>query len=425
MASIGTLNINGLNNKTKQIQLIDFMKQNRIDILLLQEHNLKDSDSIGRELKDNYFISINNAICNKGGTAILINRYLPYTIISEEKSADSRILSMKLKIYNQFLHIVNVYAHAGNRSSERDILFKNELIFYLRNNLQNTFIGGDWNCVLSERDTSSENTMVSKSLLHVVRNFSLKDVWFAKNKSCEYTYFRNNYGSRIDRAYVKDLFSNITDVKTLNVYFSDHMCVKTVFDFKDMPKKGFGHWKLNTQLLEDEGIKNSFKLEWRKYCLNIKFYKDINSWWDTYAKKEIKFFFIKKGKELAKKKYGLIQFLEEDLNQLYNEMNTNGNIQYNEIKRLKDRIDELKSEILEGVKIRCRLKEQMEGERVSSFLMKEQTGVNPRKLITSIKTEEGIVENLKADILLDTKDGISFYIRKYYEKLYTKEIQKY
>ena len=98
-----------------------------------------------------------------------------------------------------------------------------------------------------------------------------------------------------------------------------------------------------------------------------------------------------------------------------------GSLDYDEIKNLKSRIDELKSNILEGVKIRSRLKEQMEGEKVSAFLIKQQASSKSRKLINSIKTEDNIVENLEADIILKDKNSISLYIRKYYEKLYKEE----
>ena len=130
---------------------------------------------------------------------------------------------------------------------------------------------------------------------------------------------------------------------------------------------------------------------------------------------------MKKGKEMVDNKYGLIQYLEFCLNKLYYNVNLTGNLQYNEVKTLKDRIDELKNDILEGVKIRCRLKEQIEGERVSSFLMKQQAGVKSRKLISTIKTEEGIMENLGPNVILNNKDSISMYIKNYYEKLYTNE----
>ena len=47
---IASLNINGLNNRMKQLQLIDFMKYNKISILLIQEHNIRDKKVISSEL---------------------------------------------------------------------------------------------------------------------------------------------------------------------------------------------------------------------------------------------------------------------------------------------------------------------------------------------------------------------------------------
>ena len=422
MFVISTLNINGLNDRNKQGQVINFMKYNKIDILLLQEHNIKDINVISKELNDFCFISLNPSISLKGGTAVLICKSLPYDIVSEEKSADSRIISLKVKIYDQFIHLVNVYAHSGNNQNvDRENLFNNELLYYLRNSLQYTFIGGDWNCVLSERDSSSNNTPMSKSLLTTVRTLNLKDVWFLKHRNVEYTYVRSNAGSRIDRAYVKDLASSVLNVKTIHVNFSDHSCIWTELDLKGFPKRGKSYWKLNVALLNDVNIKESFKTEWVNICSKKKKFNCINDWWDLYAKKQIKLFFIKKGKQMSEKKYGLIQYLEFCLNNLYCQMNTNNILQYEEVKILKDRIDELKNDILEGVRIRSRMSEQVEGEKVSAFLIKQQAGVKTRKMMSQIKTEAGIIENLDSNVILKEKDSISLYVRKYYEKLYGKE----
>ena len=78
-------------------------------------------------------------------------------------------------------------------------------------------------------------------------------------------------------------------------------------------------------------------------------------------------------------------------------------IQYSDVKALKDRIDELKNEILEGVKIRSRIKEQEEGEKISAFLIKKQASIKSQKLISSIKSEANIMENLEPDVILKEK----------------------
>ena len=421
MFVISTININGLNSKVKQQQVVDFMKFKKIDILLIQEHNIRNFNAIGDVLKDYCYVSINLAVCLKGGTAILISRKLTFHIFSEEKSADSRILSIKLKIYNQFLHIVNVYAHSGSRGTERDDLFNNELLYYLRNSLRDTYVDGDWNCILSKRDTNSDNAVISKSLLNVVRSLNLKDIWSLKNRHVEYTYVRQDFGSRIDRAYVKDLSKYVSNVKTINVNFSDHSCLISEFKFPEFPQRGKYYWKLNVSLVYDQEVKDRFKVEWNRWCSNKYKFNDINEWWDIYVKREIKSFFIREGKRINDKKYGLIQYLEYSLNRKYNQLNISGTLQYSEVKLLKDRIDDLKNEILEGVKIRSRIKEQEEGEKVSAYLIKQQVNIKSQKLITSIKTEANIMENLEPNIILKDKDSIVLYIKKYYQKLYKKE----
>ena len=110
---LASLNINGINNVKKQLMLIDHMKYNKIDILFIQEHNIRDVNNICPKLNELYFIILNLAIAHKGGTAILIDRRLEYKIINHEMSADSRIISCFIELYNKSLHLINVYAPSG------------------------------------------------------------------------------------------------------------------------------------------------------------------------------------------------------------------------------------------------------------------------------------------------------------------------
>ena len=50
MAIVGSLNINGLINK--QDQVMNFMKYHCIDILLIQEHNIRDINNLSTEFHD-------------------------------------------------------------------------------------------------------------------------------------------------------------------------------------------------------------------------------------------------------------------------------------------------------------------------------------------------------------------------------------
>ena len=132
LLNITSLNINGLCCYRKQIKLIEFCKLNKIDVILIQEHNVRDKKTLCKEFLEYFHVSINLAIAHKGGTGIFINKRLPLEIISCENLANSRIMSMKAKIYDQVLHFLNIYAHSGsNLSKEREELFNKDILFIL------------------------------------------------------------------------------------------------------------------------------------------------------------------------------------------------------------------------------------------------------------------------------------------------------
>ena len=61
-------------------------------------------------------------------------------------------------------------------------------------------------------------------------------------------------------------------------------------------KFGKYYWKLNVGLLEDEEVCENFKIHWADMKQNIDDFDNINCWWELYAKKKIKTFFIAEGK---------------------------------------------------------------------------------------------------------------------------------
>ena len=410
-----------MNRKIKQLQLIDYMKMNKIDILLLQEHNIRYKNKLCNEILDLYHVTINLSIAQKGGTAIIINKKLPVKIINQELSADSRITSIKIRLYSQILKIINIYAPSGSDNRERDEIFQNDLLFYLRNYINNTILAGDWNCITLNRDSESRNMQISKTLKNLITQIQFKDAWISKKNNIEYTYVRNNYGSRLDRIYVKEIVNYITDINVKNVSFSDHSSVIMNLEIPNIPKIGRYYWKLNVELLERDDIKEKFKDEWQKMKCVINKYDSINTWWDMYAKKQIRSFFTEIGKQEYQMKQGLLYYLEFKLNRIYEKLNKTGEINYAELKEIKDRINMIKTQMLEGVKIRNRMQEQTDGEKISAYLIGKQAKIKAKEAITSIKVEENIIENLNSGIIIKKKDTIEWYISKYYEKLYKRD----
>ena len=131
----------------------------------------------------------------------------------------------------------------------------------------------------------------------ILRSLQLKDLWFAKNRDIEFTFVREDFGARIDRIYAKDLYYNVKSIKTIHVNFSDHSSILTDIEITNIPKTGKYYWKLNTSILEIENIENAFKDECERIKTSKNNYRNINEWWDKYAKVEIKHFCIKISKK--------------------------------------------------------------------------------------------------------------------------------
>ena len=221
-----SLNINGINDQIKQIKLVSFLQENAIDIAMIQEHNIKNLNKI-KYLNQYYHLILNKSILLKGGTLIAINKKLPSTIGCTYLHPTSRLTTAYLNLFNTKLYLVNVYAPSGrSKENEREEFFEQELMQSLVTNTDNILLAGDWNCILSPRDSSSpENSSISRNLKGIINNLNFKDIISAKKSKSEYTFYKDGYGARLDRIYISKLFPNIVNTATKPVYFSDHLGV--------------------------------------------------------------------------------------------------------------------------------------------------------------------------------------------------------
>ena len=91
---------------------------------------------------------------------------------------------------------------------------------------------------------------------------------------------------------------------------------------------------------------------------------------------------------------------------------------YKELTKVKDKINYIKGTILEGIQIRSRIEEQVEGEKLSHYLINKQKTISKRKLMAEIVTENlGNEWGWKGGEILKNSDSILLYVRNYYESL--------
>ena len=218
-------------------------------------------------------------------------------------SADSRIISAICNLQNKKIHLFNIYAPSGNNLYRtREDFFDQELPYYMRHNTSNTFMGGDFNSVISANDISNKNSnLISKTFLKLVRQAKLLDAWWIHNSGVQYTFVRQNYGSRIDRFYCNNR-DNINSSKIIHCSFSVHSAIHINVTINANITIGKSYWKLNTSLLEDENVKDNFENHWRSIKNVMYNYENELMWWELCVKPHITTFFHKRREKKEQRK---------------------------------------------------------------------------------------------------------------------------
>ena len=367
--------------------------QHKIDIIFLQEHNLKDVYNLDI-ITDKFEAYINTSLLLKGGTGILIRKNVGIKVVNVEYHHSTRIIKMKIRIGDKIFQLVNIYAQSGsNLKNEREQLFSQELLFYIQNNIDNLILGGDFNSIIRDIDASTPYSYLkSESIKNLCSELRLRNVHNTNGVQLpQYTYIKQGYGSRIDRFYVNKLKNNILDFKTLPVHFSDHHSVLFKLDIQNVKYIASNlYWKLNNSLLSDNEVHELFKKSWIVMKNDKSKYQNVLLWWES-MKKEIADLFKKVGKLMNNHKYGLLNLLNEKL-KYYNHIHQeNPNYGFKEMQEIKVEINKIKNSTYDGLKIRARIDDKLKGETISSYMIGKQKK-NADRYMDTLKINDQIIE---------------------------------
>lgn len=159
-------------------------------------------------------------------------------------------------------------------------------------------VGGDFNCSLDNDQKRDSSISVLKD---TVTSINLKDLWeCGSDLKKKQTWKNKKAESRIDYIFISDTI-RAKQYDTKETCFSDHTFLTGIVEIDGGIQKKSPYWKLNILLLKEDKIKAEFENVYKKWKEDKEKYDDIFVWWDE-GKKIFKNFFIKKGKELAKKK---------------------------------------------------------------------------------------------------------------------------
>lgn len=159
--NVGSINLNSTTTIVNRYLLRDFIFNNDLDVILLQEVCFTNFSFVPS------YIPYVNVSEHGSGTAILIRN--TFEVGQPLLSLDGRISSVIVNGIN----FVNIYAFSGsNRRKERENLFLNDLAPHLgKAGITANVVGGDFNCIVDGTDCVGENKNYSPGLTNLIDSF--------------------------------------------------------------------------------------------------------------------------------------------------------------------------------------------------------------------------------------------------------------
>ena len=304
---IASLNINGFRSKFKHKLITQFVTQNKIDILHLQE-TFVDNTNLAKNIEER--LQSVNCVWNFGkanscGVAILL---FNENICIEKYHLDffGRVICLDFSL-NGFENFRITNAYFPTESTDR-LEFISMFSQYLLG-ARNVILAGDFNFVLDTNldkmgGNLNKGTIGSKSFKNILEKANLIDCFrhlYPQKRAV--TWIRQKIGTRIDRFYISSFIKGmISGFETLPCSCSDHSFVvlSLVNTGSEAVTFGKSYWKFNDSLLEDNDFLTSFKFYWDLISNSGAVTLD---WWDK-MKENIRLFCIEFSRGKNKRLFG-------------------------------------------------------------------------------------------------------------------------
>ena len=351
------------------------------DVLLCQEISTKKDINIvknqitGLEKDLNCKIYFSDIASDVRLVTFVKNKLKKYVRFEQVAVGRATCLQLQNEDYNY--NIINVYGPAYH--SPTDYIKFCESIFKYTDTHTDAVLMGDWNSLMDDSMCSRpRNDQHRKCAGEVQRLFeNWIHIHTIIKSDYNFTYGNvNNYRSRVDRAYTKQVeIQKFFDYNIFPVTFSDHDAIFIKIKWRPRPRWGKGSWKMNTQVLDDPRFELGLKQVIVTFNENNKYVKIADSW--EALKSQVKKLAKETSAEQRKEKNSELQILNKDLLELRKlivrpQSTEEDAIAYND---LKNKIEDKKKEKEEGERIRARVEKTLHDEKPSKyFFNKEKKG---------------------------------------------------
>ena len=367
--------------------LLDIIKMNNADIVFIQEtcHTTDELKNIVKNIGYSAFTSLDG---EKPGVGVI---YKSSLLVHEIHTwQPGRILFVRIGS----ISYVNIYAPSGNNCRhERNILFTETLLRNLSVKSLLPVLVGDFNCILSAKDTTFNfERKYCQALKDLVQTLDYTD-GFRKMypNDLEYTFEPKRFApSRLDRVYLPihlvDKLLSICHKTT----FSDHKLVSFSLDLdnvQERPKRHPSYWKLNTSVLKHKDFEPNFLKLWQFLLTKEDSFESTELWWDNLVKPKVRELCIKFSTVLANGRKGLKAFLYEALNQAAIERD------HEEIKEIRAKLKQIINEEAMGFIIRSKETERDDEEMASVYHLSKERKNGEQSTLTQLKIDDNIVDD--------------------------------
>ena len=419
---ICSLNVRGIRGSHKRKKLIQWMRQNKFDIICLQETFLTAEilHTLQREWSGQMYHSLSDSIHSKG-VSIFFKPHLDVTHMSTYKDMDGRRLLVNFKLGPESIFTV-VTVYAPNIITQRVEFLKRTEKWIKQHCIAEQFliVMGDFNSPFRVEDRTSHFSDPSgKHLQSLLKYNNLNDLFVKMHEDNtgdpQFTWIDPadaSHQSRLDYIFITDLLCNLaTDFQTVTPPISDHKAVIAIFD-NISKNRGPGYWKMNTSILKDAKYIELIKHVINDTILEYQNQLDKRSLWEM-VKIKIKEVSIKYSVSKAKTRSNRVKYIEHKLGKiecLLKGTNANKMLLQNEYDTLKNELSTLYDYKAKGYQIRSRAKWIEDGEQSTSYFLRLEKKHQLFNQIDALKSENGDI--------VKTSDQILSVASGFYQKLY-------
>ena len=420
-------NVQGLRDRQKKFDVINYMKNLSPQILCLQDTHWinEDYDEI-KKIWDGELV-INGSKTNARGVAILFSSNFEYSISYTEKDDMGNMITLDFNTNNTNIRLITVYA--PNKDNPE---FFEELNLRIENSQSDyTIVCGDFNLTLNpELDNKNyiniNNPKSRQVLLEIMNKNELIDIYRYLNPNKKrYTWRKPNplKQARLDFFIANTSIADIiSDCSIKPSFRSDHSIIELDISMSHFVRHK-SRWQLNTSLLKDKSyvdlINSTIQNE-------LEFYEDKSLEQNTSDAKfiisppllleviimrireesikysaKVKHNKIKKEKELIKE----IEILEQS-----------DNLNLDKINNKKQILETIRKDYIEGSIVRSRIQWLNESEKPTKYFLSLENRNYIDKTIRKIIINDETVTN---------QDKILKHIKDFYQNLFKKHDQDF